>query len=135
MTTQRVERGWVPAETFGGRLALVRQHFGWNVKEAAIICRVPVETWRGWERDHTQPRRYLEVCRVIAEATGADYDWVLDGRRGTHESPGQEDANSTDDPNVVRLPRLDSNQQPFDDGATSPRNPARPIIVALPLAA
>jgi hypothetical protein len=44
-------------------------------------CHVPVETWRGWERDHTQPRRYLEVCRMIAEATGASYDWLLDGRR------------------------------------------------------
>ncbi len=71
----------MPAETFGGRLALVRQHFGWNVKEAAVRCRVPVETWRGWERDHTQPRRYLEVCRTIAQATGASYDWLLDGRR------------------------------------------------------
>jgi transcriptional regulator with XRE-family HTH domain len=81
MTTQSVQHGWVPAESFGGRLALVRQHFGWNVKEAAMKCHVPVETWRGWERDHTQPRRYLEVCRMIAEATGASYDWLLDGRR------------------------------------------------------
>jgi transcriptional regulator with XRE-family HTH domain len=38
-------------------------------------------------------------------------------------------------PENEELPRLDSNQQPFDDGATSPRNPARPIIVSLPLAA
>jgi transcriptional regulator with XRE-family HTH domain len=81
MATQSVEHGWVPELTFGARLALIRQRYGWNVKEAAIACRLPVQSWRGWERDHMQPRRYVEVCRMIAEATGADYDWVLDGRR------------------------------------------------------
>jgi transcriptional regulator with XRE-family HTH domain len=58
MTTQRVERGWVPEESFGARLALIRQHYGWNVKEAAMKCHVPVETWRGWERD---PRKKVTV--------------------------------------------------------------------------
>jgi transcriptional regulator with XRE-family HTH domain len=81
MTTQRIERGWVPEESFGARLALIRQHYGWNVKAAANACGLPVQSWRGWERDHMQPRRYLEVCRTIAEATGASYDWLLDGRR------------------------------------------------------
>jgi transcriptional regulator with XRE-family HTH domain len=81
MTTQRVEHGWVPELTFGARLALVRQHYGWNVKEAAGMCKLPVETWRGWERDGRSPTRYLEVCKMIAKATGADYDWLLDGRR------------------------------------------------------
>jgi transcriptional regulator with XRE-family HTH domain len=81
MATQSIEHGWVPELTFGARLALIRQRYGWNVKEAAIACRLPVQSWRGWERDHMQPRRYIEVCRIIAEATGADYDWVLDGRR------------------------------------------------------
>jgi transcriptional regulator with XRE-family HTH domain len=81
MATQSIEHGWVPELTFGARLALIRQRYGWNVKEAAIACRLPVQSWRGWERDHMQPRRYLEVCRMIAEATGASYDWLLDGRR------------------------------------------------------
>jgi transcriptional regulator with XRE-family HTH domain len=71
----------VPEESFGARLALIRQHYGWNVKQAAIACQLPVQSWRGWERDHMQPRRYIEVCRMIAEATGASYDWLLDGRR------------------------------------------------------
>ncbi len=81
MTTQSVGHGWVPEETFGARLALIRQRYGWNVKQAAIACHLPVQSWRGWERDHMQPRRYLEVCQLIAKATGADYDWLLDGRR------------------------------------------------------
>ncbi len=81
MTTQRVEQGWVPEETFGARLALIRQRYGWNVKEAAVNCRIAVESWRNWERDHVLPSRYLDVVRTIAEATGADYDWLLDGRR------------------------------------------------------
>jgi transcriptional regulator with XRE-family HTH domain len=81
MTTQRVDQGWVPEDSFGGRLALIRQHYGWNVKEAAVNCRIAVESWRNWERDHVLPSRYLDVVRTIADATGADYDWLLDGRR------------------------------------------------------
>jgi transcriptional regulator with XRE-family HTH domain len=81
MTTQSDALGWVPEDSFGARLALVRQHYGWNVKAAAERCQIPVESWRRWERDHRLPRGYVEVCRMIAEATGASYDWLLDGRR------------------------------------------------------
>jgi transcriptional regulator with XRE-family HTH domain len=81
MTTQSDTLGWVPTESFGSRLALVRQHMGWNVKEAADVCKIPPESWRRWERDHRLPRGYVDVCRAIASATGASYDWLLDGRR------------------------------------------------------
>jgi transcriptional regulator with XRE-family HTH domain len=81
MTTQSDALGWVPEDSFGARLALVRQHYGWNVKAAAERCQIPVESWRNWERDHVLPSRYLDVVRTIADATGADYDWLLDGRR------------------------------------------------------
>jgi transcriptional regulator with XRE-family HTH domain len=81
MTTQSDTLGWVPVDSFGSRLALVRQHMGWNLKEAAEMCGIAPESWRRWERDGRSPTRYLEVVRTIAEATGADYDWLLDGRR------------------------------------------------------
>jgi transcriptional regulator with XRE-family HTH domain len=68
-------------DNFGSRLALVRQHMGWNLKEAADMCAIPPESWRRWERDHRLPRGYVDVCRAIASATGASYDWLLDGRR------------------------------------------------------
>ncbi|WFF07218.1 helix-turn-helix transcriptional regulator [Micromonospora sp. WMMD1076] len=77
------ERGWVPDDgTFGARLALVRQRMGWgNVKEAAIACGLPVESWRSWERDGRTPQRIVETAALIAERTGCDYGWLLAGGR------------------------------------------------------
>lgn len=84
MTTARAERGepWTANDaTFGARLALIRQRMGWgNLKEAAVACGMPVESWRAWERDNVLPRRYLETCAQIATATGCDYGWLVDRR-------------------------------------------------------
>lgn len=89
MSTQPVV-GWGPDDAeFGARLALVRQRMGWgNVKEAALACGLPVESWRNWERDGRKPRDYIAVCQKISARTGADLSWL------------------------AGLPRLDSNQQP-----------------------
>ncbi len=83
---------WIPApDTFGARLALVRQRMGWgNVKAAAQACGLPVETWRTWERDGVEPRRLTTIAMTIATRTGCDYLWLVHGpRRGalkpTHE--------------------------------------------------
>jgi hypothetical protein len=74
---------WIPDDSsFGARLALVRQRMAWgNVKEAAIACAVPVESWRTWERDNVQPRNFTVIARRIAERTGCDYGWLVDGQR------------------------------------------------------
>lgn len=92
MTTTQSERGrggWVATDReFGARLALVRQRMGWNVKEAALACGVPVQSWRTWERDGVMPRDVVAVSRKINQATGADTSWL------------------------VGLLRLDSNQEP-----------------------
>ena len=67
MTAQTMEAWTADDRTFGARLALVRQHMGWgNVKEAALACGLPPETWRTWERDNVKPRNYEEVCVKIA---------------------------------------------------------------------
>lgn len=73
---------WVANDaTFGARLALIRQHMGWgNLKEAAVACGIPVESWRSWERDGVLPRRYLESCAQIARVAGCDYGWLVDRR-------------------------------------------------------
>src|SRR4051812_23987339 len=73
---------WIPDDnTFGARLALIRQRLGWgNVKEAAIACGLPPESWRTWERDNVNPRNYPNVCRQIAERTGCDLAWLMDVR-------------------------------------------------------
>ncbi len=70
-------------QRFGARLALVRQYMGWgNVKEAALACRQPPESWRTWERDNVHPRDTVRISREISAATGCDYYWLLDGSTG-----------------------------------------------------
>ncbi len=75
------EPGWIPDLTgFGARLALVRQHMGWgNVKQAASLCGIAVETWRTWERDNVAPKHPLPACMKIAGVTGVDYRWLALG--------------------------------------------------------
>ncbi len=79
-TTQGdVARGWVPdVSTFGARLALVRQRMGWNIKEAAEECGLPVASWRNWEAGK-QPRDLVGVCRRISDRTGAQVQWLVFG--------------------------------------------------------
>lgn len=74
---------WIPGDdTFGARLALVRQRMGWgNVAEAAQACDIPVPSWRNWERDGRTPRGIVEIASKIAERSGCDYLWLLTGRR------------------------------------------------------
>ncbi len=79
----REPHGWTADDsTFGARLALIRQRMRWgNVKEAAVACGLPPESWRTWERDGVTPRRVVEISAVIAERTGCDYGWLLAGSR------------------------------------------------------
>lgn len=70
---------WVPVDTFGARLALIRQRLGgWNVKKVAQFCGIDDQTWRNWEAG-TSPRDYEEVCRQIANAVGCDRAWLKAG--------------------------------------------------------
>lgn len=77
---------WVPTDTFGSRLALIRQHFGWNVLEAATACGLNDQTWRNWEAG-TSPRGMDKVARQIADATGCDYRWLLVGNGCSSTNP------------------------------------------------
>lgn len=71
--------GWVADDSsFGARLALIRQRMGWgNVKEAALGCGLPVESWRGWERDGRMPRDIVTTCRRISDRTGCNLGWLI----------------------------------------------------------
>ena len=73
--------GWVPdLSTFGARLALVRQAMGWgNVKQAAVLCGIPPETWRTWERDGVEPKSLVSSAMKIADVSGVDYRWLALG--------------------------------------------------------
>lgn len=81
-------QGWtVDDSSFGARLALIRQRMRWNIKEAARECGIPAASWGTWE-DGAMPRRYTEMCRLIADRTGCDYGWLLDGPRMAGRSEG-----------------------------------------------
>lgn len=91
-TVTAVEGGaWTATDiTFGARLALIRQRMAWgNVKEAAVACGIPVESWRSWERDGVMPQggRYFDLCTRIAAVTGCDYGWLVDRRPSGSSQP------------------------------------------------
>lgn len=98
---------WVPdTDSFGVRLVLVRHEMGWNAKEAALACGISPQSWREWELSGRRPRDYEGICKQIAARTGCNLIWLMAGNPnpyggGTPQSGG-------------RLPRLDSNQEPFD---------------------
>lgn len=76
----RTEQGWVPVvDSFGARLALLRHHCGWNLKQAAIECGVPAQSWRQWEVAGRRPHDYVDVCKRIAQRTNADMHWLAFG--------------------------------------------------------
>lgn len=76
--TTEPEYHWVPKDTFGARLALVRQRMGWNIREAAIACGQKPQSWSNWEAGHGC-RNMEAVARSIADATGCDYVWLMAG--------------------------------------------------------
>ena len=76
----------IPVDTFGARLAIVRQYLGgWNVTRAADAVGLDDQTWRSWECGRSRPRDYPLVCRTISERLGIDYVWLMLG--GALRSP------------------------------------------------
>lgn len=79
---------WTPSlDSFGTRLAVVRQKMGWNVKEAAIACGLPPENWRRWEQTGLEPRRMVTIAMAIATRTRVDLDWLVYGPDGKAANP------------------------------------------------
>lgn len=72
-------RDRVPADTFPVRLAIVRAEMGWNYDQAAKATGIGSETWRLWEKRKRHCTTLEQTCRVIAEATGFSYKWLMVG--------------------------------------------------------
>ena len=117
-------QGWtVDDSTFGARLALIRQRMQWNVKEAARECGIPAASWGTWENG-AMPRRYTEMCKLIAYRTGCDLTWLTIGPRpgfdedsrpnvrSTEPSPRRTTGRRTDEPRRARLVFGDSTERP-----------------------
>lgn len=136
MSTQPVTRGWIPDDqNLGARLALVRQRFGWNMKEAALACAIPQGSWREWELKDRVPRDYPGMMEKIAARTDVDLMWLMTGR-----TPGSGDDGSPDREAGAseKLLRLDSNQQPSDyvtgeaHETSGTTEVAPPVVIPLP---
>lgn len=106
----RAATGWiVDTSTFGARLALVRNHMKWNVKEAARECGQAAATWRVWEMEGAQPRDRVSVSKMIATRTGCDFLWLVHGPdRGDgnlpHGSRNLPNGSPEPTPQPVRVP-------------------------------
>lgn len=111
MSLAAAPQTWIPDDqTLGARLALVRQRFGWNMKEAALACSIAQGSWREWELRDRVPRDYPQMMQRIADRTGVDLLWLMTGRSaGTGPAPDTPGA-VPDNP----CPRWDSNPQPTD---------------------
>jgi hypothetical protein len=135
MTTTPVQpktSGWTADDgTFGARLALIRQRMQWgNVKEAALACGVPVESWRTWERDGRVPRNIVQIARQISEQTGCDYLWLLIGQ----QVEGSAVVSSSGNTGQTTVPTLETPVRPTLNShpkravpSASSRRPARTI--------
>lgn len=77
MTTQTAET-WIPEDTFGSRLLLLRRHRHMTVEQIAKLCGIAQPTWTTWENG-ARPRDFLKAVQKITAATGVDRNWLLWG--------------------------------------------------------
>lgn len=69
---------WVPADTFGARLLLIRKEKRMTVEAIARICGIAHPTWTTWENG-ARPRDMRDAVTKIAAAVGVDRDWLMWG--------------------------------------------------------
>lgn len=73
------EGPWIPEDTFGVRLAIVRTRLGWNLDEAARACGTSGKQWKRWETGDQLPRDLHAVARRVSDATGCNFEWLMLG--------------------------------------------------------
>lgn len=93
MTTQErpLEENWVPTDTWGARLAIVRQKMGWNYTEAGKECGINATSWHNWE-DGGGCRQMHRIAHKIARRTGVSFTWLVAG--GPMPQPDPDDVKS-----------------------------------------
>lgn len=77
---------WVPADTFGTRLMLLRRHLDLTVEQAAERAGLSHATWSTWERG-AMPRNLPSVVTAVVEAFGVDREWLLWGELARTQPP------------------------------------------------
>lgn len=71
--------GWVPDDSWGTRLATIRQKMGWNWSEAAQACGIDRQSWQNWEAG-SDCRDKEKAAKKIAAAAGCNLHWLLTGQ-------------------------------------------------------
>jgi len=111
-----VQREWViPMWSFGDRIRKIRTDLGMTQVQFAESLGVTSNALAQWESDRNQPRRMVEVAEKIEELYKVPAAWVL----GVDIAPFPVTASEARQlerelhQRSLRLPRLDSNQQPF----------------------
>ena len=80
MAAKRKRERRRPADTFGARLALMRQASGGlNVAQAAGRCGIDDSSWRNWEAGKARPRDFIGACRQVSDGLDFDFEWVVLG--------------------------------------------------------
>lgn len=74
------QEAWIPVETFGDRLRMLRKHLDLTTDEIGVRCTIPGPTWSSWENG-AKPRRMDERVEQISEALGVDRAWLMWGVR------------------------------------------------------
>jgi transcriptional regulator with XRE-family HTH domain len=72
------ENRWIPADTFGARLLLIRRQKRMTVEAIAKACGVAHPTWTTWENG-AHPRDVVGAVQKISDALGVDRDWLMWG--------------------------------------------------------
>jgi transcriptional regulator with XRE-family HTH domain len=70
---------WVPEDTFGMRLRILRFDLDVSVDDICEQTGIRPPTWGKWERGESEPRGLPRVVARIVEATGVDREWLLWG--------------------------------------------------------
>lgn len=77
-------QAFIPGETFGSRLHLLRHEKRISSDKMAEICGVTGNAVLAWERG-SSPKNMAEIVMKIVEATGVDRDWLLWGETSRYE--------------------------------------------------
>lgn len=131
----KTAQAWIPDDsTFGARLALIRQRMAWgNVKEAAVACGIPVQSWRTWERDGVEPRGLQRIATQIAAATGCDLVWLMGGSALRGATQKSTDRKTPRAERMIPAPRRPADNRPVGQpSAGSPSSPRRTARVPRP---
>lgn len=103
----------IPTWDLADRLNKSLRHADVSVQQMADYLEVHRNTISAWLHGRGKaPTRAMLVSWAVA--TGVDYEWLAHGKEPDDGPGGGSSANTPIPPTYLRLPRLESNQQPFD---------------------